>query len=404
MLRPQSLAITILLATLSAFSPLSTDLYLASLPELVRVFHAEVSRVQLTLSVFLAGFAAGQLIYGSLSDRFGRRPTLLAGMALYFAATLVCMFAWSIEALIVARFFQAIGACAPMVITRAIVRDVHGPKNAARVLSYIASAMTLAPMVGPILGSYLTVWYGWRSNFVVLAVFAALAIAAVWFMLGETHGEKDVHAIKFGHMMRYAGELMRHSAYPGYVVTVTAVFSGIFAFLSGASFVLIQELGVKTERFGLYFAIIVIGYLLGTQIAGRLVTRHGIEKIVRAGTFIVMGAGIADALLGWIGVRHVAAVIGPQFFYMIGCGLVLPPGMAGAVGPFPQMAGLASAVLGFFQMAVAALVGIAVGQLYDGTPVPMTSAIGLMGSLGCLAFALMVWRRGGAPGADPRLS
>ena len=393
MLRPQSVAITLLLAALAAFSPLSTDLYLASLPVLATDFHVSVAASQLTLSAFLAGFAVGQLVYGSLSDRFGRRPTLLAGMALYLAATVVCLTAPTIGALIVARALQAVGACAPMVISRAIVRDVHGPKEAARVLSHIASAMTLAPMVGPILGSYLTVWYGWRSNFVVLTIFAVLAIAAVLLMLGETHTRKDPDAMKLGYMARYLVELARHSVYAGYVLTVTLAFSGIFAFLSGASFVLIQGFGVPTERFGLYFAIIVIGYLTGTQISGRLVTRVGIERLVRAGSILLMLAGLGDAALAWTRVEVPMAVIGPQFFYMIGCGLVMPTGMAGAVGPFPHMAGLASAILGFVQMTVAAVVGILVGQLYDGSAVPMASAIAVVGTLSCIAFASLVWRR-----------
>ena len=393
MLRPQSVAVTLLLATLSAFSPLSTDLYLPSLPELTRAFHVSVSLSQLTLSAFLVGFALGQLIYGSLSDRFGRRPTLLAGMALYLAATIACMLAPSIETLIVARAFQAIGACAPIVIARAIVRDVHEPVEAARVLSHIASAMTLAPMVGPILGSYLTVWYGWRSNFAVLVAFGVLAIVAVAFMLGETNTRKDLDAMKLGRMASYVRELARHSAYPGFVVTVTAAFSGIFAFLSGASFVLIEGFGVRTERFGLYFAIIVIGYLLGTQIAGRLVRRKGIERIVRLGTVFVMVAGLADAGLAWMHIARPMAVIGPQFFYMIGCGMVMPLGMAGAVGPFPRMAGLASAAMGFIQMTVAAVVGILVGQLYDGSAVPMATAIAFMGCTSCVAFEVLVWRR-----------
>lgn len=393
MLRPQSLAITLLLAALAAFPALSTDLYLPSLPELERVFHADVSQVQLTLSVFLAGYAVAQLVYGSLSDRFGRRPVLLAGISVYFVATVACAFAPSIKMLIIARFLQAFGACSAVVISRAVVRDIHGPSEAARTLAYIGSAMALAPMIGPILGGYLTVWYGWRSNFVVLAVFGGLSLLAVTLMLGETNEHKDAQALRVGRIASYFVELLRHRTYLGYVLTASMMFSGLFAFLSDSSFVLIQVLGVPVEQFGLYFAIIVLGFMAGTQISARLVMRYGIDNILRIGTGIGMVAGVVLAGLGWAGIAHVASVIGPQFFFMVGSGMVMPNGMAGAVGPFPRMAGLASAVLGFVQMGIAALVGAAVGHLHDGTVVPMTSTIGAMGCATFVIFTLLVWRR-----------
>jgi DHA1 family bicyclomycin/chloramphenicol resistance-like MFS transporter len=391
--RPDSLAVTVLLAALTAFLPISTDLYLASLPELTRVFHADVAEVQLTLSVFLVGFAVSQLAYGSLSDRFGRRPVLLLGTGLYFVATVACVLAPSIEALIAARFFQAVGACSAPVLARAVVRDVHEPKHAARILSHIGTAMALAPMVGPILGSYLTVWLGWRANFVLLAGFGGLSFAAVALMLRETNAHKDPQALNLKRIAGYLLTLLGERAYLGYVLTAAAVYSGLFAFLSGSSFVLIQVLGVPTEHFGLYFAIVVLGYMLGTQIAGRRVMRFGIERIARAGTWLGLASGILIAALGWAGVAHVAAVIGPQFLFMVAVGMVLPNSMAGAIGPFPHMAGLASAFLGFVQMGAAALVGIAVGQLNDGTQVPMTSATGAMGCATFIVFALLVWRR-----------
>lgn len=393
MLRSRSLAITLLLVALAAFPPLSTDLYLPSLPELERVFQAGVSQVQLTLSVFLVGFAVAQLVYGSLSDRFGRRPVLLGGVSVYFVASVACAFAPSIEMLIVARFLQALGACSTTVISRAVVRDIHGPKEAARILAYISSAMALAPMIAPLFGGYLTVWYGWRSNFVVLAIFGGLSLLAVALMLAETNEHKDVHALRFGRIGRYFLELTRHQTYFGYVLTTSLMFSGLFAFLSDSSFVLIQVLGVPIEHFGLYFAVIVLGYMIGTQISARLVMRFGVDNILRIGTGIGMAAGIVLAGLGWAGIAHVASVIGPHFFFMVGTGMVMPNGMAGAVGPFPRMAGLASAVLGFVQMAIAALVGVAVGHLHDGTVVPMTSTIGAMGTASFLAFTLLVWRR-----------
>lgn len=391
--RPNSLAVTTLLAALTAFLPISTDLYLASLPELTRVFRTDVAEVQLTLSVFLVGFAFSQLIYGSLSDRFGRRPILISGCTIYLLATIACALSSSIEMLIAARFFQAVGACSAPVLARAVVRDVHEPKEAARILSYIGTAMALAPMIGPILGSYLTVWFGWRANFIVLAIFGAASLLAVTLMLAETNARKDTNALRLDRMARYFATLVGDRVFLGYVLTATGIYSGLFAFLSASSFVLIQVLGVPTEHFGLYFALVVAGYMAGTQIAGRTVGRFGIQRIVRLGTFVGLASGIVMAALGWAHVMHVAAIIVPQFVFMLAVGMVLPNSTAGAIGPFPDMAGLASALLGFFQMGGAALIGILVGHLHDGTQVPMTSAVGAMGLLTFLVFTLLVWRR-----------
>jgi MFS transporter, DHA1 family, multidrug resistance protein len=182
---PRSTGVAALLTGLVALGPLSTDLYLPSLPSFTGVFHTDVARVQLTLSVFLLGFAVSQLIYGPLSDRFGRVPMLLGGLTIYLVASWACVFSTSIEALIVARFFQALGGCCGPVLGRAIVRDVYGTEQAARVLAYIGSATALAPAIGPILGGYLHVWFGWKASFYTLATIGALLLVPVLLTLSE---------------------------------------------------------------------------------------------------------------------------------------------------------------------------------------------------------------------------
>src|SRR5574340_191554 len=181
---PHSSSLVVLLATLVALGPISTDLYLPALPALATYFGSDVSRVQLTLSVFLAGFAVAQIVYGPLSDRFGRRPVMLAGLTIYLLASVACAFAVSIDGLIAARFLQALGACAGPVLGRAIVRDVYGPVEAARVLAYISGAMAIAPMLGPMLGGWLTVLFGWRANFAALSIFSAAQLLATLAILG----------------------------------------------------------------------------------------------------------------------------------------------------------------------------------------------------------------------------
>ncbi len=393
MLRPASLPFAILLIALISFGPLSTDMYLPSLPTLIGVFGTDVAMVQLTLSAFLVGFALAQLAIGPTSDRFGRRPVLIAGISLYLAATVVCLVATSVEMLIAARVFQAVGACAGAVLARAVVRDVYGRQRAAKVLAYMGTAMALAPLVAPVIGGYLLIWFGWRSVFAVLAAFGATLLVLVATQLVETNRWKDPAAIDPGRMVRNYLTLAGSRAYVGYVLANAFVFGGLFAFISGSSFVLIGSLKVPVEMFGLFFAIVVAGYMAGTVIAGRLTLRLGIERMVLIGCIVSLAAGAVLAGLPWAGVTGVASIIAPMFVYLVGVGIVMPNAMAGAIGPFPRMAGAASALLGFLQMGMAALAGFLVGHFDDGTQVPMTATIAVMGLCAFTAFVTLARRR-----------
>jgi DHA1 family bicyclomycin/chloramphenicol resistance-like MFS transporter len=191
MFRPNHAAVTVLLTALVALGPLSTDLYLPSLPALTAYFGVGEAAGQLTLSAFLLGLAGGQIIYGPLSDRYGRRPVLLFGLALYAIASIVCVFAPSIQVLVIARFCQACGACVGPVLGRAVVRDVYGREGAARILSYLSAAIALAPAIGPIIGGFVETWFGWRANFIVLSLYGAAALALTFAILPETNTHPD---------------------------------------------------------------------------------------------------------------------------------------------------------------------------------------------------------------------
>lgn len=393
--RPDSLAVRVLLTALVAFGPLSTDLYLPSLPTLVTVFGTDIVTVQLTLSVFLVGFAAAQLIYGPLSDRFGRRPALVGGISIYLAASVACALAASIDQLIVARVFQAVGACCGPVVARAVVRDVFGRDRAATVLAYMSMAMSVAPAVGPVFGGLLTELFGWRANFVTLALIAVAVLAATLLLLRETNAHLDEEALKparlFGNYLR----LLRNRVYVGYMLTVACSYSGIFSFISGSSFVLIGRLKLSPAEYGLSFGAVVLGYMTGTFIAGRVSQRLGIDRMVRLGTLVSVAGGLAGLALAIADVASVPAVVGPMFVFILGTGLTLPNAMAGAVGPYPTMAGLASALLGFVQMTVAAVIGVGVGHFHDGTALPMMAAVALVG-LGAAAAYRSLAAKGAA--------
>jgi DHA1 family bicyclomycin/chloramphenicol resistance-like MFS transporter len=401
MLRPKGLPITALLTALVALGPLSTDLYLPSLPGMARSFPAPVAEVQLTLSVFLVGLALGQLAYGPLCDRFGRRPALLVGLAIYAVASLACLLAPTIGLLIGLRFLQAVGACAGPVICRAIVRDVHGRDGAARIYAYMGAAMALAPTLGPILGGFLDLWFGWRAAFAALTLYGAAGLCAAALALPETNPAPDPHAARPRHMLSNYLSLIGERTYLGYVLCCTFAYGGIFAFISGSSFVLVDRIGLPPSQYGFCFAAVVVGYIIGTLSAGRLTRRLGVDRLILVGGAIAAASGLAMVALAW----NVAAgslvagalrIVLPMLVYMIGIGLTLPSALAGAIGPFPRRAGAASALLGFTQMAVAAAIGGAIGLMHDGTARPMAGAIALVALVVPLAHRFLARARGAA--------
>jgi DHA1 family bicyclomycin/chloramphenicol resistance-like MFS transporter len=392
---PNSFPVTALLTALVALGPISTDLYLPSLPSLARYFAVGVDDIQLTLSVFLVGLATAQLVYGPLSDRFGRRPVLLVGLAIYVVASFVCMLAPSVPVLVAARFVQAVGACVAPVLGRAVVRDVHGREGAARVLAYMSAAMALAPAIGPILGGFLEEWFGWRSNFLALVLYGSGGLVAAWRILPETNKAPDPQAAQFLRILLGYRGFLNHRAYVGYVLCCAFAYSGIFAFISGSSYVLQEVVGLGPIGFGLCFAGVVVGYIIGTVVAGRLSRRLGIDRLVAVGAGIGVAGGmllltLALAATAQSAIGGALLIVGPMLIFMIGVGLVLPNSIAGAIGPFPRAAGAASALLGFTQMTVAAVIGIAVAALYNGSSVPMAATVATVAVGMLLAFWLLV--------------
>ncbi|MDX6748354.1 multidrug effflux MFS transporter [Geminicoccaceae bacterium 1502E] len=384
-----------LLPLLVAFQAISTDLYLPALPSLVADLGTDVASAQLTLSVFLVGFAISQLVYGPLSDRLGRRPLLLAGTALYAVASLLCVFAATIEQLVALRLLQAVGACAGPVLGRAVVRDVYGPQDAARVLAYLAAAMALAPAAGPILGGYLTLWFDWRACFLVLSLLGILALLGTWRLLPETNGRKDPHAMAPTRLAANYAELLGHPLYRRFVMVGVFGYGGIFAFISGSSYLLIGVVGLSPELYGMCFAAVVLGYMAGSLIAGRITGRVGIETMVRAGGLTCAMGGLAGLALALAMPPSVPSIVAPMAVFMVGAGFALPAATAGALGPFPTKAGLASALMGFAQLTLASLLGIAIGAVYGGTALPMMGALALVGC-GALVAGLRLPRTAGA--------
>ena len=394
MLRPDTLALTALLALLTAVGPMSVDLYLPSLPELGRVFGASVPQVQLTLSGYLLCFAIGQIVFGPISDHVGRKPVLLAALSLYVAVCLSCMFATSIEMLIALRCLQALGVAGAPVLARAIVRDLYQGVRAGRELARMGSITALAPVVAPSLGGVLQSTFGWRASFLGMAALGLCAIVLVVRLLPETMKQPPKHPMSLLSIIRGYGIFLRHRTFRIYLAIVSASYGGLFAWISGSSFVLQDLYGLSPLLFGLVFAAATLGYGLGTLLAARLVVRIGIDRTIVCGGVALAVGGLAMAAAIALGATSPAALAVPMALYLCGLGLAMPQSMAGALMPFPERAGAASSLLGFLQQATASAIGIVVGQMLGSSALPLAAIVAAMG---VLALALALFRRSMGP-------
>jgi len=391
-LQPQSFLMAALLTALVAIAPLSTNMYLPALPDIAQHFQAPMGDVQLTLSMYLVGFAVGQLILGPLSDRFGRRPVLIGGLIAFCIASIACWLASNVALLIFARLFQAVGACAGVAISRAMVRDIHGTHNAAHLLTHMGTAMAVAPLIAPLIGGVFTAHYGWQSNFIVLAGVGLFLLLLSAFALPESHAPSERVALSPKRMGMNYKFLTTHPEFRDFALVNAFAFAGLFAFSSASSFVLIDGFGIGATAFGFAFAVVVVGFMTGSQISVRLLKRMEIERLIGLGGRIALVAGIAGLLTVWLAPPSVLTVIAPMFCYNVAVGFIMPNAMAGSIGPFPQMAGAAAALMGFIQMITAAAAGALVGQVHDHTPVPMLVTVAVCGLLAWV-FARRVERR-----------
>lgn len=402
---PKSKVVFVLITALVALGQISTSTYIPSMPALVPALNTDMASVNLTMSLFLLGFAVGQLVYGPLSDRYGRRPVLLVGVLLYIGSSLVCALAPTIAALIFGRLLQGVTACAGPVLGRAVVRDVYGAEGSAHAMATIGAALAISPAVAPIIGGALMEAFGWRSAFWFLVGVGAAVGAATWFLLRETAPAPTSDSLKLRSLARAWQVLVTSPVYWGYTLAVALVFAALMAFTAGAPFVFINLLGLSPSAFGALAVFNVAGFLVGSLLARRFAQRVALDRLLLIGLVISAGGGgamVALALTGWL---SAFAIIPPMMVFTTGMGLVLANGIAGAMSPFPAIAGAASAVLGFVQMVVSAVAAAAVGLFAVTSQMPMASVIAVTTVAGLGAFMLLVWRRradrGSAPSASP---
>jgi MFS transporter, DHA1 family, multidrug resistance protein len=359
-----------LLAAITALAFCGLHMVVPALPLLVAVFSDTPAHVQLVVSLYLAGIAAGQLVYGPVSDRFGRRPVLLVGLAAFLVGTALCGAAWSLPALIAGRVLQALGACAGVVLSRAVIRDVYEREAAARGLALVMMAMTLAPAISPVFGAYLAEWFGWRAIFVVLGGLGSLVLVATVMWLGETNRRRV--QLDLAGMAGANFVLLRSPAFVGFAVCGACTSASWFTFIAGAPHILAEALQRPPSTYGLMILLPMATYMLGNAAAARFAPRFGSLRLLLAGRALAFAAALAMALWAGSAPLSIWVLFVPIAIAEIGDGLSGPAVMAAALSIRPRLAGTAAGLMGFLQMAAAALGSFVVALL------PHRNALGLI--------------------------
>jgi MFS transporter, DHA1 family, multidrug resistance protein len=343
--------------------------------------------VQLTISSYLIGFAAGQIIYGPLSDRYGRRPVLFAALAVYAAGAGICAGTQSIDPLIVARLLQGIGGSGSIVLARAIVRDLYSGVRAARELSLMGSISAFAPIVAPMIGGLLQTEFGWRASFILMGVAAVIAFAMASQLLPETLRQRSVERFSLVWLGKGYLSLLRHRSFLAYLAILTISYAGLFAWISGAAVVLEGIYGMSAVTFGFTFALGAAGYMAGSASAARLVQRLGLDRMMGLGVTLLAAGSFALAAIVAAGIPDGLWLIVAMAVYLAGLGLAMPQAMAGALTPFPDRAGMAASLLGLVQQTLAAAVAAVVGAYLGRSAWPVAGVVLAAGWLTLLVWA-----------------
>jgi MFS transporter, DHA1 family, multidrug resistance protein len=388
MLRPDTLALTLLLCLLTGLAPLSMDMYLPSLPAIAQALHAPQAQVQLTISTYLFGFAAGQIVYGPISDRIGRKPVILAALVLFCLGSIVCATSQSIGTLIFVRFLQAFGGAGSIVLARAVVRDLYSGVRAGHQLSLMGSITAFAPIVAPVIGGFLQTAFGWRASFILLVLFAAISALTAARFLPETLRQHTSGPFSFRSMGALYRSVLVNQGFLANLGILTTTFVGLAAWISGASVVMQGAYGLSPSAFGASYAVGALGYMLGTSIAARIVMRLGLDRTIGIGVVIMAAGGLLMAAVAALGLAHVAWLVAGMTIYLAGMGFAMPQTMASALTPFPDRAGTASSLLGFTQQSCAAIAAAAIGQYLGRSAWPVAGVVAAMGFLALLIWAL----------------
>jgi len=394
--------LAVVLGALTAIGPLAIDMYLPALPGIARELGVPIAAVQVSLASYFAGMSIGQILYGPLSDRLGRKPILSLGLVIFVGASLACAFTTSVTQLVVFRFLQALGGCAPLVVPRAVVRDYFDGREAVRMLSMLILVMMLGPILAPFVGGQLLIRFGWRSMFFVLAGYGFVWLVLAAWLLPESLRPDQRRRESVAAIVATYGRILSDRVYLGWVLSGALVFAGLLAYISGSSFVYIELFDVAPERFGLYFGANAIGLMIASQVNRFLAGRVAAAAVVRVVLPFAVASGAALLVDAATGFGGFAGILIPLFCFIICHGFVGPNTTALAMSPYGAVAGSASALMGTLQFVLGAASGSLVSAFSNGTAVPFAAVIAGCALCAFVAFLTIPATR--LPDREPALS
>ena len=382
----------LLLVAMGGIAPISLYLLVPALPVLATTFGRDISVAQMTVSLYMVGIACSQIIMGPLSDRFGRRPVLLAGLGLMVLASVACIYAQTLPQLIAARFLQGLGGATGMVVSRAIIRDLYNRDRIGAMISLVIAVMMIAQMLSPLTGGLLETAFGWRSVFYVITAASIAVAAAIAIALPETRRDR----VEAGGFRSDVGNLFKSRAFVGYMLCQVLASQIIFAFAGGGPYIVVTQMGRSSAEYGAWFAITAFAYLIGNLFCVRFAPRHSLEKLIWFGLALQLAGSVLNLVWGIAGLNQAPSwLFGTQMLVMFANAFVMSNSAAGAISERPEAAGTASGAMGFLQMGLGSLVsqfGAYLGGHFS-TPVPLNAAVVVL-SIACAStMVFLVPRR-----------
>jgi DHA1 family bicyclomycin/chloramphenicol resistance-like MFS transporter len=365
----------LILGLMSAIGPLSIDMYLPTFPSIAQGLNTTIERVTLSLSSFFIGISIGQLVYGPLLERYGRKKPLYFGLGLYALASIACATAVTVDMLILCRFFQALGGCVGMVASRAMVRDLFDVKDNAKVFSTLMLVIAVSPIIAPTLGGFISTYFGWRYIFGMLIIVIGMIIAGIYFLLPDSKGPDNNYSLKPIAILSSFGNVLKHPQFLLYTFSGSVASAGLYAFISGSPFVFIEFFKVSQQHYGWVFAFVASGLIGSSQLNSVLLKKYSSDQIIKLALFLQ--STVAVILLGSaiIGIANVYSTVLLIFLFLCCQGFIFPNASALSMAPFGHNAGNASALMGFIQMSLGAFMSAMVSVLHNQTAVPMTGVM-----------------------------
>jgi len=366
----------LVLGMITAIGPFSIDMYLPAFANIAEHMDTTVAHVSLSLSSFFIGISFGQFIYGPLLDRFGRKKPLYVGLCIYLITSAACVFAQNADMLIAMRFLQALGSCAGMVASRAMIRDIFSVKDNAKVLSKLMLVIAVSPIIAPTLGGFVTSAFGWQSVFVILTIMAVIILLAVHYFLPETQKPDPTYSLKPRAILKNYRAVLKVPQFYTYALTGAVAAAGLYAYIAGSPTVFLEHFKVSEKVYGLIFALIAGGLIIASQINSILLRKYNSEQIIPVALFIQSLAGIGLFVWSLLGDISLLGTVSLLMLYLSCQGFIFPNSAALSMAPFTKNAGSASALMGGVQMAIGAFSSVLVSYFSNGTAFPMATVMG----------------------------